>query len=59
MTGAGGRLNLPDPRCEMMVCYLGAESQSLPVLKKVPLGDSALKRSRSIPLSRYKLVEAS
>jgi len=41
MTGAGRRLNLPDPHCEMMVCYSGAEDQSLPVLKKVQLGGSS------------------
>jgi len=34
MPEAGGRLNLPDPRREMMVCYSGAENQSLPVRKK-------------------------
>jgi len=22
MTGACGRLSLPDPRCEMMICYI-------------------------------------
>jgi len=41
MPEAGRRLDLPDPRREMMVCYSGAENQSLPVRKKVQLGDSS------------------
>jgi len=41
MPEVGGRLNLPDPRREMMVCYSGAENQSLPVREKVQLGDSS------------------
>jgi len=60
MPEVGGRLNLPDPRCEMMVCYSGAENQSLPVRKKVQLGDSSPDALRSIPLcvSRLKLHES-
>jgi len=58
MLGAGRRLNLPDPRCEMMVCYSGAKNQSLPVRKKVQLGDSSpdvLSQYSTL----YKPVEAS
>jgi len=39
MPWAGRRLNLPDPCYEMMVCYSGAENQSLLVLKKLQLGE--------------------
>ena len=58
MLEAGGRLNLPDPRREMMVCYSGAENQSLPVLKRVQLSESS-PDALSQHFTLYKLVEAS
>ena len=62
MPEVGARLNLPDPRREMMVCYSGAENQSLLVRKKMRRCSwvtPALTRSRSSPLcvSRLKLHE--
>jgi len=59
MPEMGGRLNLPDPHREMMVCYSGAENQSLPVRKKVQLGDSSPDcRSSPFCVSRLKLHES-
>jgi len=60
MPGVDGRLILPDPRCEMMVCYSDVENQSLPVLKKVQLGEfsrDALSQ-HSICISWLKLHES-
>jgi len=33
-------LSLPDPRCEMILCYSGTEKQSLLVLEKVQGGET-------------------